>query len=634
MCSIAGIIGPVTTEDLSVVGAMNAIQAHRGPNGHGARLMPGAVLGHCRLSIIDLSDRAAQPMLSPDSRHAIVFNGEIYNHQELRRELEGGFQFRSESDTEVLLAAWLRWGEASLERLDGMFAFCVYDIAQRRAFFARDRFGQKPLYLAVRTGRLHFASEVKALLAAGIEARPDLSVWGRYLTTASYDDTSETFFAGVTQLLPGECASCSFDGRIVRRRYYRLADHFSPLALHEAEAAERVREMMVDVCRLHMRSDVPVGVMLSGGLDSAALLASLDIAGVLSPAVRCFSVDFGKELTERPWIEAAAGRYGLASMVSSYTLSRFVTGIRPMMWHQEAPVGGLMNCALDAVMQDARACGVNVLQAGAGPDEIFGGYRSLHNLYLGLSLRTDRSNVEARVNDYARNWGVDPRTAREAAERALTESHTAIDGTLAVRPEGLTKELRTKCHQSAADVGSLGDPLRDSQLRYLQGSKIPRNMRMLDRLGMAYGIEIRLPFLSHRLVELGIALSPDLYFTQGRSKGIVRTAFCDAMNNEVRLATKRSIQAPQGRWLRTEPMASYVERLITSESFAARGLFDVDVCRQLFARFRAGEFDNSFFVWQWVNTEEWFRIFIDNNPVKMRFPLASGSHLECGNVGL
>lgn len=634
MCGVAGIIGAARTEDVGAVRSMIVMLAHRGPNGNAVSGFAGATLGHSRLSIIDLSERASQPMLSPDSRHAVVFNGEIYNYLELRRELEAGFRFRSDSDTEVLLAAWLRWGEACLDRLDGMFAFCIYDIGERSAFLARDRFGQKPLYLAPRGGRLYFASEVKALLAAGIEARPDLSVWGRYLTTASYDDTAETFFAGISQLLPGECATVSADGRIVRRRYYRLADHYRPLALDEVEAAEQVRELMVDACRLHMRSDVPVGVMLSGGLDSASLLAALDLAGALDPAVQCFSVDFGADLTERPWIEAAARRHGLASRIATFSSARFAAGIRPMMWHQEAPIGGLMNCAFDVVMRDAAARGFHVLQAGAGPDETFGGYRNHHNLYLGLLLRAGKADAELRIADYARNWGVDATTARAAAERELTESHTAIDGTVAVRPEALAASLRGGSTLPAADVGSLGDPLRDSQLHYLQGSKIPRNTRMLDRLGMAYGIEIRLPFLDHRLVELGIALAPDLYFIDGRSKGIVRAALSGAMDDEVRLATKRSIQAPQGSWLRSEPMATYVERLITSESFGSRGLFDVDACRRLFARFRGGEFDNSFFVWQWINTEEWFRIFVDGDPVARPLPLATSLPATDTDVGL
>jgi asparagine synthase (glutamine-hydrolysing) len=370
---------------------------------------------------------------------------------------------------------------------------------------------------------------------------------------------------------------------------------------------------MVDACRLHMRADVPVGVMLSGGLDSAALLASLDLAGVLSPDVKCFSVDFGPDLTERPWIESAARHHGLPWEIDSYSPDDFAATIRPMMWHQEAPIGGLMNCALNSVMKAARGQGYSVLQAGAGPDEAFGGYRNHHNLYLGLALQSGSPDVEQRLAEYARNWGVSPAAARRAAEMEISRSHTAIDGTVAVRPEALSYAVNTAPLLPAADLGTIGDPLRESQLHYLQGSKIPRNTRMLDRLSMAYGIEIRLPFLDHRLVELGFGLSPNLYFLEGRSKGIIRSALKGAMDDDVRLATKRSIQAPQGPWLRREPMASYIDSLIGSESFASRNLFDVAVCKALFARFKAGEFDNSFFVWQWINVEEWFRTFIDSD---------------------
>lgn len=594
---------------------MTRVLAHRGPDGRKVSAFPGAALGHCRLSIIDLSERAAQPMPTADGRHVIVFNGEIYNYLELRRELVATHDFRSDSDTEVLLAAWRRWGEACLPRINGMFAFCIYDTAERSAFFARDRFGQKPLFLAQQGSELVFGSEVKALLAAGVKARPNHAVWARYLTTASYDDTAETFFAGIFQLLPGECATYSVASGLKRRHYYRLSDHYRQQSLTEDQAADQVRELMVDACRLHMRADVPVGVMLSGGLDSAALLASLDLAGVLSPDVKCFSVDFGPDLTEAVWIESAARHHGLPWEIDSYSPVDFAATIRPMMWHQEAPIGGLMNCAFNSVMKAARGQGYPVLQAGAGPDEAFGGYRNHHNLYLGLALQSGSPGVEQQLSEYARNWGVSPATARRAAEMEISRSHTAIDGTVAVRPEALSHAVNAATLLQAADLGSIGDPLRESQLHYLQGSKIPRNTRMLDRLSMAYGIEIRLPFLDHRLVELGFGLSPNLYFLEGRSKGIIRSALKGAMDDEVRLATKRSIQAPQGPWLRREPMASYIDQLIGSESFASRNLFDVAVCKALFARFKAGEFDNSFFVWQWINVEEWFRVFVDGDPI-------------------
>ncbi len=611
MCGIAGILGG-GNDDVGTVRSMIGRIPHRGPDGRRVHAFEGAVLGHCRLSIIDLSERASQPMVSTDGRHVVVFNGELYNYIELRSQIDD-YPFRTTSDTEVLLAAWRKWGEGCLSRLNGMFAFCIYDRVGRLAFLARDRFGQKPLFLHLEPHRLLFASEVKSLLAAGVMVRPNMAVWGRYLATSYYDDTVETSFDGVSQLLPGECATYSPDTGLKRRHYYRLADRFVSLELGEVAAAERVREAMVDACRLHMRADVPVGIMLSGGLDSAALLSSLALAGELNSRVKCFSVDFGPDLSESKWIESSANYHGLEMQVDSFTPAAFAASIRPQIWHQEAPIGGLMNCALGTVVSAARKQGYPVLQCGAGLDEAFGGYRNHHNLFLGLALRHGAQGIESKLAAYARNWGVSMDFARAAAEAELENSQTAIDGTVPVRFESLSDAIRYGRPLPAAELGATGDALRDSQIHYLQGSKIPRNARMLDRLSMGFGIEIRSPFLDHRLVELGLGLAPELYFLEGRSKGIVRSAFKGAMDDDVRLATKRSIQAPQETWLRREPMVGYVEDLISSRSFAERGLFDVKACEALFTRFKRGEFDNSFFVWQWINTEEWFRMFADGD---------------------
>jgi len=600
---------------------MTDIQFHRGPDAGGIREYPDAVLGHRRLSIIDLSDRGLQPMESADGRYVLVFNGEIYNYKELRQELTPKYSFSSDSDTEVLLASWYVWGEQCLERLNGMFAFCVYDTQERVAFVARDRFGQKPLFLAERDNRLHFASEVKGLLAAGIEAAPDISTWARYLRTASYDDTQNTVFAGVSQLLAGECAWFTPGKGLRRQRYYSLGERIDPRRMDLGDAADQVREIMVDACSVHMRSDVPVAIMLSGGLDSSSLLACLDLADELNQSVKCFSVEFGGELTERPWIEAAAGHHGLPSRIDGFDPQGYLDSLKPMVWHLEGPVGGLMNCGLRLVTSAARDEGYIVLQDGSGADEIFAGYRNHHNLFLAQLIRENPHDAESAIISYARNWDVDVDMALKSAEAEWERSGTAIDGTIPVRPDLFTMELSRAEMAQPPEVSSTGDRLRDSLVEYTQGSKIPRNLRMMDRLSMGYGLELRLPFLDPRLVELALSLPPEFYFLEGRTKGIMRAAMSGAMNDGVRLATKRSIQAPQGLWLRQEPMRSYVFDLIGSESFASRGLFDVEKCRTTFEEFCKGKYDNSFFVWQWINVEEWFRIFVDNDAVREVHPL-------------
>jgi asparagine synthase (glutamine-hydrolysing) len=618
MCGIGGIVGRVDAQDRDRVARMIAIESHRGPDAGRLLSVPGAVLGHRRLSIIDLSDRGLQPMRS--ARDAwLVFNGEIYNYRELRTELAEHYQFTTDSDSEVLLAAWHRWGEGCLDHLNGMFAFCIFDSATRQAFFARDRFGQKPLFLSERSGRLLFASEVKSLLAAGVVARPNRSTWARYLSRASYDDTRETFFEDISQLMPGECATYDPVRGLRIKRYYDVAMFVTLADISATEAARKTQDLLIDAARLHMRADVPVGVSLSGGLDSSALLACLDVAGELHAGVKCVSVDFGGDLTERPWIEAAARHHSLPFEILGYTPEAFRSDIRPLLWHLEGPIGGLMNCALVPVMAAARAAGIKVVQDGTGLDEAFAGYRNHHDLYLGLVLRSGAETSAHDLRAYCQNWNVSEEVARSAAERALSGAVTAIDGTIAIRPELLAPSI--VAHVQEEVPPSTGDLLRDGLIDYLQVRKIPRNTRMKDRLSMAYGLELRLPFLDHRLVEFALSLPAAHYFTHGRSKSIVREALAGAMDDTVRTAVKRSIQAPQGAWMRREPMRSYIASLIESESFSSRGFFDVPAVKAAFARFCSGEFDNSFFVWQWINVEEWHRMFIDGDAVAKPEPL-------------
>ena len=626
MCGIAGILGRTEPADHARVAAMNAIQRHRGPDAGQVVVVPGAVLGHRRLSIIDLSDAGLQPMRGTDGRHVIVFNGEIYNYRELRAELAGDHHFVTGSDTEVLLEAWRRWGEGCLERLNGMFAFCVVDTVTGHAFLARDRFGQKPLFLHRDGGRLLFASEVKALLAAGVRAAPDLDVWSRYLVNASYDDDEGTFFAGVSQLVPGECAAWDPERGLTRRRWYRLAERVVPRTLSVAEAAAEVRDIIVDAARLHMRADVPVAVSLSGGLDSSALLACLDLAGELSPKVACFSVDFGGDFSEARWFKAAAAHHDLSSTVLEYDNASFLAHMRPMMWQLEGPIGGLMNSALALVMAQAHYGGFKVIQDGTGLDEAFAGYRNHHNLWLGRLIASGAAGADRAVAEYAANWGTTPDKAREAALAELARPVTAIDGTVPTRPDLMRPEFLARHAGERPGVDSTGDALKDQLVDYLQVRKVPRNTRFKDRLSMAYGLELRLPFLDHRLIELALSLPSEHYFLHGRSKSILREALAGAMDDAVRIAPKRSIQAPQGLWLRSEPMAGYVESLISSSSFADRGLFQVDKVKAAWAEFKTGKFDNSFFVWQWINVEEWFRTFVDADAVTTQVPLCPELH--------
>jgi len=615
MCGISGIIGRVSSSDRNVVQSMNAIQSYRGPDKDQVCEYDGAVLGHRRLSIIDLDNRSSQPMESNDGRYVIIFNGEIYNYKELKAELKQYYDFHTEGDTEVLLAAYSIWGKDCLTKFIGMFAFCIYDIKIQECFLARDHFGQKPLFYVENQNRLILASEIKAILCAGINPSADYGTWSRYLISASYDDNNDTFFKGIYQLMPGEYATWRINDGFKKYRYYNISDNVSASEISINEAALKTKRMLINSVKLHMRSDVPVGLALSGGLDSSTLLACLDASGKLNNNLNCLSFEFKKSLSESKWIDAAASHHGLNTYYEVFTRNDFLTSIKPLMWHLEAPIGGLANCSLAKLMSKAKKMGIKVMQDGTGPDEAFGGYQNHHNLFLGALLEMDSPYTRKYIREYAEFWGVTEKAAEKAAQGALKNKITALDGTIPTRKDLINKDFIRKYDGEINDYISTGSKVYDAFIDYLQKRKIPRNTRMKDRASMAFSIELRLPFLEHNLINFALGLPEHLHFFGGRTKSIIREAMKGIMNDDVRLAPKRSIQAPQGEWLRKEPMRSYVIDLINSETFADRNIFNVNKVITAYDEFCEGKYNNSFFVWQWINVEEWFRVFIDNDAV-------------------
>jgi asparagine synthase (glutamine-hydrolysing) len=411
-------------------------------------------------------------------------------------------------------------------------------------------------------------------------------------------------------LRPGECATWTLASGLSRSTYYQLRDHIQPRDIGVEQARAETRDLLIDTARLHMRSDVPVAVALSGGLDSSALLACLDLSGDIA-GVHCFSVEFENELSERRWIEAAAAHHGLISHIEVCGRQEIADKFATLIRISEGPLGGVMNNALLRVMSAAANQGFKVIQDGTGLDEAFAGYRNHHNLYLGQKIREKSPGWRQALSEYARNWDVTEAGAEAAALAELDSNGTAIDGTVPVRPDLLKADFVGRHGSQVSWPDAAGDRLRNSLIDYLQVRKIPRNTRMKDRLSMAFGLELRLPFLDHRLVEHALSLPEEMYFLGGRSKSIVREALAGDMDEDVRIATKRSIQAPQGKWLIAEPLADYVRDLIASQSFTDRGFFEPKAVHDAFDEFCLGNTPNSFFVWQWINMENWFRTFID-----------------------
>ncbi len=566
MCGISGIFGHnLAHSDLT---AMIASQRHRGPDADGFYLASSglAQLGHNRLSIIDLSPAGHQPMSNHDGTIRITFNGEIYNYLELRAELDG-YPYRSHSDTEVILAAYEKWGEACVERLFGMFAFLIWDERRQTMFAARDRFGVKPLYYHHRKdGTLYAASEIKALHAAGVPAHPDKATWATYLTYGLYDHTERTFWEGVVSLPPGHRMTWH-GGKLRVERWYdlavRAATNEDTRSLLEAE--EEYLSLMIDSVRLRFRSDVPVGINLSGGLDSSTLLGVVHAAEGADSSVRAFTFVCGDpNYDELPWVEQMLTRTNHPLTICRLNPEDVPALAESVQAAQDEPFGGLPTLAYARVFEEARKQGVFVLLDGQGMDEQWAGY------------------------DYYRPSA---NGASAFVIQGIKESP--------VRPECLNPDFRTLALSFEASQ-PFTDRLRNLQYRDTRFTKIPRALRFNDRISMRSSTELREPFLDHRLLELALRQPPERKINEGRHKWMLRKIAREMLPTPLVEAPKRPLQTPQREWLRG-PLHHWVEECL-EEAFTGFGKEWLDEAgvREAWRRFQQGANDNSFFIWQWI----------------------------------
>lgn len=568
MCGIAGILGngAAAGERLQ---AMVARQQHRGPDGRGIWSDPSGLchLGHNRLAIIDLSPAGRQPMASADGRWHIAFNGEVYNYLELRDELSD-YPFQTRTDTEVVLAAWARWGEACLDRFVGMFAFLLWDARQQRLFAVRDRFGVKPLYWAEAPGGgLLFASEIKALQAAGAGLDPDAASWATYLTAGASDHGEETFWLGVRALPPGHRLSWR-DGRVDTACWYALPERVGSEcdARTEAVVAEEYQALLEESVRLRFRADVPVGINLSGGLDSSTLLGVVRAVQGPESDVKAFTFITGDPAyDELPWVRQTLGRTRHPSVVAVLAASDVPALAESVAAFQDEPFGGLPTLAYARLFEVARAAGVVVLLDGQGMDEQWAGY------------------------DYY-------------AATAAGPAPPLVQGTRGpvTRPECLATEFRSLARPFEPPQ-PFGDRLRDLQWRDLRFTKLPRALRFCDRVSMRASTELREPFLDHRLVELALRQPAERKLRHGQTKWMLRRITERLLPEGVVEAPKRPLQTPQREWLRG-PLRDWVSDQIEAALDQYGGSWlDAKAVRAAWREYVDHGSDNSFFVWQWVS---------------------------------
>lgn len=624
MCGISGIVAncPILPE---WVHGMNAAQVHRGPDGsgHWASTDSRVRLAHRRLAILDLSEAGAQPMSDIDGRYVITFNGEIYNYLELRAELQGmGARFRSHSDTEVILEAYKAWGEACLGRFNGMFAFALYDTVKRCLFCARDRYGEKPFLFALQPDRFAFASEYKALLSLpGIAVDCDEFRLLRGLHNAStgLDADRQTVFQAIQQLLPSEAMTVDVETLQTRIwRYWDVQPRADYADLSEADAFALFRELLTDAVRIRLRSDVPVGSCLSGGLDSSAIVSL--VRKIIHPTgdYHTFTGRFpGTAADEWRYAEPVIAETGVISHVVEPTSAGFAAELAEFLWYNELPVNSSSQYAQYCVFRLAKEQGITVLLDGQGADELLGGYEQYFQFYVAaLRESGDQKRLEQELplirERYPLALTPPARAWRDrlpfAVRRWLSHQFGMGTNLLYGMKPGIAEKVAFESQRGRVDrFHALGSALYQDSF----GMFLTTLLRYGDRNSMAHSREVRLPFCDYRLAELALSVPPGHLMGEAQTKRLLRESMRGILPEAVRARwNKQGFRPPQDTWFQG-PLLAMAEDLLHSRSFCEGAYWDAPWWHKALERMKRGESHLGWAIWQPFISEAWKREFIN-----------------------
>jgi asparagine synthase (glutamine-hydrolysing) len=603
--------------------AMRDILHHRGPDDGGAFVDGNIGLGHRRLSIVDVA-HGAQPMTNAEC--IIVYNGEIYNHADYRGELESrGYRFATHCDTETILHLYAEHGRNCVEYLRGMFAFAIWDKKQNELFIARDRFGVKPLYYHhAADGSLYFASEIKSILEAG-EIKPEINFNALPDQFANHGTCGdETLFAGIKRLLPGHTLVWK-DGRIDIREYWDLEFEPKHEARSDAEYIEEWRDLFRKSVELRLMADVPLGMFLSGGIDSSAIAAMMST--LVHEPIKTFSVAFNeRDANELEYARLVANKFNTDHHEITITPEQFFEALPKLVWHEDEPLGFIASVPLYFVSKLAQNH-VKVVLTGEGSDETLAGYGryaktlklleygekyesvtptflrdavrggvatlpNVLNRKLNRTFLTRDSDIE---NLFFDNFAVFPR----AMQRQLFQRHT----------RERMSDLNPYTQQNAWLEKSDADDILDKLLYADTKTYLHELLMKQDQMSMAASIESRVPFLDHKLVEFTARMPREMKLRGGTTKWILREAMKGILPDKILTRPKMGFPVPVGRWFRRE-FRNIIDEYVLSERVKSRDIFDAQFVRRLVAEHNAGE-NHDERLWSLVNFEIWQRRFID-----------------------
>jgi asparagine synthase (glutamine-hydrolysing) len=653
MCGICGVFhyGPNQHADNAALLAMNQQIVHRGPDDYGTLVDDGTGLAMRRLSIIDLKT-GHQPLSNEDGSVWIVFNGEIYNHAELREKLIArGHIYRTHSDTETIVHLYEEYGCDCVQHLRGMFAFTIWDKPRHKLFAARDRLGIKPFYYRLQDGVFLFGSEIKALLAhPGVRAEFNQRVLPEYLAFG-YTSTEETFFSGIYKLPAGHTLELADNGCPEIRRYWDLsvADDRDPRP--RSFYIHRYRELLEEAVSSHLMSDVPLGVFLSGGLDSSAIAALT--ARMRREPIQTFAVGYAEQTySELPYAKIVADHIGSQHHELQITRRQFFDALPDAIWHEDEPVCWPSSVPLYLLAKLAREH-VTVVLTGEGSDETLAGYTryawtvwnaGMDSFYRAITPSALRALIRKQIHS-----GPLGATLR----RKLEHTFLGRDGadwssfyfdnffsafSVAEQARLLSRDFRSRIDSAYAPSMKFWEQSSGTMLKRLLYTDIHTYLVELlmkqDQMSMAGSIESRVPFLDHVLVEFAASI-PSSYALKGlEGKYILKAAVEDILPRSIIYRRKMGFPTPWSGWLHGEQLQE-LEALLLEPRSLDRNLFDRDALRRLFAEQRAHSRDNCNRIWRLLNLELWFRIFVDRDSSLLKNygsgSLETANHLTSGS---
>jgi asparagine synthase (glutamine-hydrolysing) len=629
MCGILGSIGSEVLFKESDLG----ILAHRGPDSS-AFFSDGEVfLGHTRLAIQDLSSAANQPMFSDDERFIMIFNGEIYNHWDIREDLVGKYQFKTSSDSETLLFGFMEYGSAVLSKLNGIFSFCIYDRTNKEVFIARDQLGVKPLYIYADEDKFLFSSELKAFIGFDIGKSIDVEALSNYITFL-WNPGESTPLKKVKKLLPGHYLQFKIKeySSVKAVKYYQIPFTGSYSQSSESQLIDQLETKLLTAVKRQMLSDVPVGFFLSGGLDSSLIVA---MARKIFPDAElpCFTID----TVELASSEGFSDDLYYAKQVAEYlkvdlnvvqATIDIVKDFDKMIWHLDEPQADTAPLNVLNICTFARKKGIKVLLGGTAGDDLFSGYRR----HQAINMEAVFDKVPKPLRSVITNFvnllpgsSAAVRRARKVAKDLDKDTYARLSGYFQWLPYAEVFDLFTadwklklNKYNPSSNLVDLNQEIPDeknllNQVLYWEQKTflVDHNLNYTDKLSMAVGMEVRVPFLDLELVDFATKIPPGLKLKGSETKYILKKVAERYLPHDVIYRPKTGFGAPVRKWV-TEDLDEMINSYLSVEQLDKRGIFDARTVWNLIEKNKKGKIDASYSIWALLAIESWMRQFIDN----------------------